>query len=166
MNTSTETIRSNSTYLLITVAFASLVLLGAGCSTSEGPSKVMFSGKVTFKGEPFSNAAVQFYHPDLGGGIYELDGEGRFRSPFPLTVGNYLVRITSPPPKMRRPGEEAPGANTRRLPNGVKVPSMPAPVAGKDRSKELQKKYLDLSGSGLSATLAVNQSNDFLFEVN
>ncbi|TWT31565.1 hypothetical protein Enr8_34870 [Blastopirellula retiformator] len=43
---------------------------------------------------------------------------------------------------------------------------MPAPVAGKDRSKELQKKYLDLSGSGLSATLAVNQSNDFLFEVN
>jgi hypothetical protein len=129
----------------------------AGCdSSAEGPQTHAVTGEVTLDGEPVAGAAVAFLPddstPDAAAAQAVTDDRGRFEvvtifdqgrtTRAGMTPGTYGVQITrlQPPP---------PTAGLSQAPRNM-----------------LPKKYASPATSGLSATVAPDQQNHFVFKLS
>jgi len=116
-----------------------------GCASEDETPTATVSGEVQWNGEPFTGAAVRFYSPELGGGAFNLDADGKFESPNPLVVGEYLVSLDRPGP--------TPGVTPSDQ-------SWPENHVGK-----LPARYRSGSESGLTAEVTEDGENHFLFQL-
>ena len=72
------------------IVLAAVLCLTSGCKKAEPVGTV--EGKVTLKGEPFSNARLNFLRQGTGSaGAAEIGSDGRFKVLTPLKVGTYTV---------------------------------------------------------------------------
>lgn len=80
------------TVVIVMLAVTSLTLTGCGGRRSKPKGTV--EGKVTFQGQPYSNASIVFLSPDTGqGDSVNIQPDGSFRLSRPIEVGTYVVYL-------------------------------------------------------------------------
>jgi len=127
--------------LLLCVTFS----VTQGCSNSADSLAVAVTGEVYLNEKPFTGAAVRFYNPQLGGGAFNLNEQGKFESNDSLAPGEYMVSL------------DRPGPNTGESPADISWPD--------DNTASLPKQYLLGSQSGLSAQVSEMGDNHFVFNI-
>jgi hypothetical protein len=114
------------------LAGLAVVLLAAGCSSSDG--KLEVSGTVMFKGAPLDQGTIQFFvkeRPELVASAQIKDGKYTVPARAGLQPGTYRIVISSGEPGTRAeesmPGQAGPPAK-ERIPPEYNVRSMEKPV--------------------------------------
>jgi len=87
-----------------------VAMVSSGCTA--GPETGKVSGRVTFQGKPYSEAAIVFFSLKTGGGgTANLADDGTFSLPTELVVGEYQVYLA---PKLAdQENDDAPPAPVR-----------------------------------------------------